>query len=106
MTFHDVSYLFTEAEQSADPVTIGAALEKAKRLRVDPDLISSAEGILARPGPLQEMGILRFGLKHGVVIEERGGEALPIPYQDWELIVPTFLIKEGEERRREEKNED
>lgn len=32
--------------------------------------------------PAREMGIKRFGLKHGVVIEERGGEALPIPYQD------------------------
>ncbi|CAL1164731.1 unnamed protein product [Cladocopium goreaui] len=65
------------AEQSDDPGTIEAALEQAKRLRVDPDLISSAEGILDR-----EMGIKRFGLKHGVVIEERGGEALPIPYQE------------------------
>lgn len=64
-------------EQSDDPGTIESALEQAKRLRVDPDLISSAEGILDR-----EMGIKRFGLKHGVVIEERGGEALPIPYQE------------------------
>ena len=31
------------------------------------------------------MGIKRFGLKHGVVIQERGGQALPIPYQDWDL---------------------
>jgi hypothetical protein len=36
------------AEQSDDPGTIEAALEQAKRLRVDPDLISSAEGILDR----------------------------------------------------------
>ena len=36
------------AEQSDDPGTIEAALEQAKRLRVDPDLISNAEGILDR----------------------------------------------------------
>ena len=42
----------------------------------------------------REMGIKRFGLKHGVVIEERGGEALPIPYQDraqmWSDVAESF----------------
>lgn len=46
--------------------------------------------------PAREMGIKRFGLKHGVVIEERGGEALPIPYQDraqmWSDVAESFWI--------------
>ncbi|CAE7348112.1 unnamed protein product [Symbiodinium natans] len=66
-----------EAEQSRNPSVIEAALASAKGLRVDPDAISSAEGVLER-----ELGIQRFGLKHDRVIQERGGQALPIPVQE------------------------
>ena len=30
----------------------------------------------------RELGIQRFGLKHDKVIQERGGQALPIPVQE------------------------
>ncbi|CAE7664382.1 unnamed protein product [Symbiodinium sp. CCMP2592] len=65
------------AEQSRIPQVIEAALAHAKSLRIDPDVISSAEGVLER-----ELGIQRFGLKHDKVIQERGGQALPIPVQE------------------------
>ena len=38
-----------EAEQSRIPQVIEAALAHAKSLRIDPDVISSAEGVLERP---------------------------------------------------------
>ncbi|CAE7194491.1 unnamed protein product [Symbiodinium sp. KB8] len=66
-----------EAEQSRIPQVIEAALAHGKSLRIDPDVISSAEGVLER-----ELGIQRFGLKHDKVIQERGGQALPIPVQE------------------------
>ncbi|CAJ1385221.1 unnamed protein product [Effrenium voratum] len=66
-----------EAEQSRDLPLIETLLAQAKRLRVDPDVISAAEGVLER-----ELGIQRFGLKHGVVIFKRDGQHLPIPFQE------------------------
>lgn len=38
-----------EAEQSRDLPLIETLLAQAKRLRVDPDVISAAEGVLERP---------------------------------------------------------
>ena len=48
-------------------------------------VIISCDWLLDSFPHVREMGIKRFGLKHGVVIQERGGQALPIPYQDWDL---------------------
>ncbi|CAE7724277.1 unnamed protein product [Symbiodinium pilosum] len=76
-----------EAEQSRNPQVIEEALAQAKSLRVDPDVISSAEGVLER-----EVGIQRFGLKHDRVIQERGGQALPIPVQERFRSTDIFLV--------------
>ena len=49
-----------EAEQAAEPSAIEAALRGAKRLKLDPDLISSAEGILDRPLGRRALGLIGF----------------------------------------------